>query len=71
MEKTTLSNLQVELLQMFKYNLPENQLLEVKKILAEYFAKMATDEVDKLWDKNKWTDATMDTWVNEHLRSKK
>ncbi len=70
MEKTTLSNLQVELLQMFKYNLPESQLVELKKILCEYFAKMASDEAGKLWDSNSWTDATMDRWVNEHLRSK-
>jgi hypothetical protein len=70
MQKTTLSNLQVELLQMFKYDLPESQLLELKKILCDYFAKVTSDEADKLWDKNSWTDATMDSWANEHLRSK-
>lgn len=70
MEKTTFSNLQVELLQMFKYNLPESQLLELKRILCEYFAKIASDEADKLWDKNRWTDATMEQWANEHLRTK-
>ena len=70
MEKTTISNLQVELLQMFKYNLPEGQLLELKKILCDYFAKMASDEADKLWESNRWTDATMDSWASEHLRSK-
>ena len=70
MEKTTLSNVQVELLQMFKYNLPESQLLELKGILCEYFARIASDEADRLWDKNNWTNETMDSWANEHLRSK-
>ncbi len=51
MKNTVLSNIQVELLQMFKYNLPESQLMELKKILCEYFAKVASDEADKLWDK--------------------
>ena len=55
---------------MFKYNLPEGQLLELKKILCDYFAKMASDEADKLWESNRWTDATMDSWASEHLRSK-
>jgi hypothetical protein len=71
MEKTTLSNLQLVLLQMFKYNLPENQLLEVKKMLCEYLAKVASDEADKLWDKNNWSNETMENWANEHLRTNK
>ena len=70
MERTTLSNLQIELLQMFRYNLTDSQLEEVKKILVEYFAKMASDEMDKLWKKNQWTNATMDNWLTERMRAK-
>ena len=36
-----LTNVQIELLKLFQYNLPEEQLVEIKNILAKYFAKTA------------------------------
>jgi len=65
-----LTNVQLELLKLFQYDLPEKQLVEIKNILAKYFAKSATDEMDKLWDENGWTNETMQDWANEHLRKK-
>lgn len=65
-----LTNVQLELLKLFQYDLPEKQLVEIKNILAKYFAKSATDEMDKLWDENGWTNETMKDWANEHLRKK-
>lgn len=65
-----LTNVQIELLKLFQYNLPEKQLLEIKNILAKYFAKSATEEMDKLWDENGWDNNTMNEWANEHLRKK-
>jgi len=37
-----LTNLQIELLKLFQYNLPDTQLAEIKNMLAKYFAKTAT-----------------------------
>ena len=65
-----LTNVQLELLKLFQYNLPEKQLVEIKNILAKYFAKTATEEMDKLWIENNWTNDTMKDWANEHLRKK-
>lgn len=65
-----LTNVQIELLKLFQYNLPDEQLVEIKDLLAKYFADSATVEMDKLWDKNNWNDETMNTWANEHLRKK-
>ena len=63
-----LTNLQIELLKLFQYNLPDNQLAEIKNMLAKYFAKTATGEIDRLWQENNWNDKTMKDWANEHLR---
>ena len=63
-----LTNLQVELLKLFQYNLPDSQLAEIKNMLAKYFANTATAEMDKLWHENNWDDKTIKTWANEHLR---
>ena len=65
-----LTNLQVELLKMFQYDLPENQLLDIKNILAKYFAETARNQMDKLWESAGWSDETMKEWASEHLRKK-
>ena len=71
MEATAkLTNVQLQLLKLFQYNLPETQLLEIKNILAKYFAQTATAEMDKLWEENNWSNGTMMEWVDEHLRKK-
>lgn len=64
-----LSNLQLELLKMFKYELSDEQLLEIKSMLAKYFADKATKEMDRLWEENGWTNETMKAWGQEHMRS--
>ena len=63
-----LTNLQLELLKIFSVKLSEQQLLEIKEVLANYFASKATEEMDKLWEANGWTEETMKQWRNEHLR---
>ncbi len=64
-----LSNLQLELLKIFSYQLSNNQLIEIKNILARYFAEKATNEIDKLWDINSWDNELMEKWLNEHNRT--
>ena len=62
--------MQLELLKVFRYSLPDSQLLEIRDLLARYFAEKASEEMDRLWDENGWTNETMKSWLNEHLRSK-
>jgi hypothetical protein len=69
MTESKLTNLQLEILKLFRYDLADKQLLEVKEILAQYFASAATKEMDKLWDNKSWNNELMEQWVNEHLRS--
>ena len=64
-----LTNLQLELIKIFSYQLEDKQLIEIKNLLAKYFANKASDEMDKLWDENSWTDKTMESWSDEHLRT--
>lgn len=64
-----LTNLQVELVKLFAYQVPDNQLSEIKDLLAKYFAEVASKEMDKLWEENQWNDQTMEDWLNEHKRT--
>lgn len=65
-----LTNLQLELLKIFSIPLKEEQLLEIKVLLSQYFAEKATTEMDRLWDEKGWTNDTMREWAHEHLRTK-
>lgn len=60
-----LSNLQIELLQLYSQNVSEEDLVEIKRLLAKYFAERASDEMDKLWDEQGWTNETMDEWLSD------
>jgi hypothetical protein len=69
MQPQKLTNLQLELLKIFSYQLNYQQLNEIKQLLANYFAEQATQEIDKLWEENNWNNDTMTEWANEHLRT--
>ncbi len=60
-----LSNVQEELLKLYSQNLSPEELKELKTVLGKYFAHKATKEADKIWDIKRYSDDTMDTWLNE------
>ena len=60
-----LTNLQLELLKLYSMELKEEQLKDVQRLLANYFAKQASDEMDRLWDEQGWNEDTMEAWLAE------
>ncbi len=62
------SNMQRELLTLYANNVPDEQLLEIKDLLARYFAAKATEAMDKVWDAQNLTQQDMRNWTNEHNR---
>ena len=64
-----LTNLQIELLEVFKYNLSDEQLIEIKDLLTEYFAEKVTHGIDELFEKNNWGEEKITEWSNEHMRT--
>ena len=66
---TRLSNLQMELLKLYPYNISDAELKDIRKILADYFAAKIDTEIGELWEKNNWNDQTIEAWKSEHLRS--
>jgi hypothetical protein len=64
-----LSNLQHEILRTFSRPLPESQILEIRQVLADYFAKKVDDGIDELFEKNDWdANEKVQEWLGEHLR---
>ena len=53
------SNLQLELLKLYATNVPDVDLLEIKRYLARFFMKKAIAEADEIWDERGYTPELM------------
>lgn len=60
-----LSPLQLELLKVYSFNPTEEELLQIKEILARFFAKRFTDRVAQAAEAKGITDDDLDRWLNE------
>jgi hypothetical protein len=64
-----LSNLQQELLKLYSSDIPEADLLHIKRYLAKYFAFKAIGEADQIWEEKGFTSDTMNRWLKEDKES--
>jgi hypothetical protein len=58
------SNVQQELLKLYRTDVPDEVLIEIKELLSRFFAERVMDGMDKLWDEQGWNNETMDEWLN-------
>lgn len=65
-----LSNVQLEILKAFAHDLDQDELIEFKDLIAQYFAHRAIKSADKSWDEKGWTDQTVDSLLQTKLRKK-
>lgn len=63
-----LSNLQLELLKVYSRPVSEDDLLAIKRFLANYFAEKSMNLADAVWDKKGWTERDSDRMMSEHSR---
>lgn len=64
-----LSSIQLELLKVFSFDSSDVQLLEIKQLLSNYFANIASNRMDELWEEKDWTAETMKQWGDERMRT--
>ena len=50
MQSTVFNPIQQQLLRMFSFNDSEESLLEMKRVLTEYYAKKVEKSFNQLWD---------------------
>jgi hypothetical protein len=60
----SLSNIQQELIKLYSFNLPENDLKNIKSLIANYFAQKAIEEADRIWEEKKYDNNLMQNWAN-------
>ena len=66
--KLPLSALQQELLELYAHQTTNTELLDIKNMLAQYYANKAMDAMDSLCEERRYTNDTMIEWANSHDR---
>lgn len=60
-----LTNAQLEILKLFSTNMTEEELNELKTLIAYYYAQKAMNMADKIWDERGLTQEDMEKWLRE------
>ena len=64
-----LNKSQIEILKLFRRELPESDMVEIKRLIAKYLAGKIMDAADEVWDQNAWTDDEIDKLLKTHERT--
>lgn len=60
---------QIEMLELVSRVNSEVEMLDIRRMLGQYFAKRAEDAIDCLWDEGVLNDSVMEEWKSEHMRT--
>ena len=65
MQSHKLSSLQLELLKVYSFQPKEEDLLAIKKMLADYFSDKLLNNIRKSVADKSITQEDLDSWINE------
>lgn len=65
MENQKLNSLQLELLNVYSFEPNEEDLLAIKKFLANYFSVKLQNKIEHSIRKNSIKESDLDSWINE------
>lgn len=60
---------QMQILESIANVKDENDMLEIRNLIAEYFSNKALDAMDKLCDEGRLSNHTIESWHSEHMRT--
>ena len=58
-QPTQFSNVQLEMLKLFAKNVPDADLLEIRRLIVRYMAEKASDWADSIWMEKGLNDQTI------------
>ncbi len=65
------TNLQKVFLELFRYELPEQQLIEIKHLVQSYLINNIDQSVNMLFEKNNISSYEIEDWLKEDFRINK
>lgn len=66
--KQPFTNVQLEILKVFPYDLDEKSLKEFRHTIALFFAKRATEAANKIWEEKGWKEEDVQRMLNTKMR---
>ncbi|MEO8112076.1 MAG: hypothetical protein ABI594_18650 [Ginsengibacter sp.] len=64
-----LNQQQLDMLRLFQNPMPEQDYLEIKRVIVKALAKNIDTEMELLEKEKGWTEQTYEDWGKEHLRT--
>ncbi len=69
--KQPFTNVQLELLKTFSHQLPESDLIDLKKTLAQFFAEKLIKTADMTWTDKNWDNNVVEQMLQTKMRKSK
>lgn len=60
---------QMQILESIANVKEEQEMLEIRNLIADYFSNKALDAMDRLCDEGKLSTKTIESWHTEHMRT--
>lgn len=57
------------LINFFSKDRSEEELKDIRHLIALYYAEKLTARIDKIWDERGWTNETMEEFLKMHMRT--
>lgn len=65
----TLNHAQIHVLRLLSKMKTEKEVNELRDVISSYYAKKATEAMDKLWPSGDWSAERNEAILTEHLRT--
>lgn len=62
--KAPLTNLQMEYLKLLSFDLGENEMKELRQLIAKFLNDKMQKEMDKVWTEKGYSDETVKNWLD-------
>ena len=62
--KAPLTNLQMEYLKLLSFDLGENEMKELRQLIARFLNEKMQKEMDKAWSEKGYSEETVNQWLN-------
>lgn len=66
---SSLNKAQLQILKLLSNIKTEEETKELSQVISNFYAKKATEEMDRLWESRQWNEEKNDQILKEHLRT--
>ncbi len=69
LQSVELNQAQLSILRLLERMNTMEKVDELRQVISNYYARKATEEMDRLWDSGEWSEAQNEAVLEEHLRT--